>query len=259
MSSPRDLESLSNTETPRATGALPESWKLVRVNEHFDALIAALEYAESKGFLPDALRAEWENFACDENIPVSVATQPDVSQPQGVEKSAVGGETEPPQGGYSLDPAELKISTLYTRTGGGFAPLQDNGVRVLHVPTGIAVEVATERSQHRNRAIALERLAGLVEAQRNDAVEVEPTAFASLSASGKVTYFDGKPMLSTVQNPHFPTPLYTRAQPRLTREQRESIGYAALALESHADDKATTAIRVLSRMLVVESGKPGAR
>lgn len=48
--------------------AMPVGWKLVRVNGHFDALIAALERAESKGYLPDAVREEWENFACDENV-----------------------------------------------------------------------------------------------------------------------------------------------------------------------------------------------
>ncbi|MCA8376328.1 hypothetical protein LGM80_23485 [Burkholderia multivorans] len=53
--------------------AVPSGWKLVRVNEHFDALIAALERAESKGYLPDSVREEWENFACDENV---IAPQP---------------------------------------------------------------------------------------------------------------------------------------------------------------------------------------
>ncbi|HDR9048802.1 TPA: hypothetical protein QDA94_003034 [Burkholderia vietnamiensis] len=48
--------------------AIPAGWKLVRVNEHFDALIAALERAESKGYLPDSMREEWANFACDENV-----------------------------------------------------------------------------------------------------------------------------------------------------------------------------------------------
>ncbi|PRG77271.1 hypothetical protein C6T69_05585, partial [Burkholderia multivorans] len=51
--------------------AVPAGWKLVRVNEHFDALIAALERAESKGYLPDSMREEWENFAYDENVTAS--------------------------------------------------------------------------------------------------------------------------------------------------------------------------------------------
>lgn len=53
--------------------AVPAGWKLVRVNEHFDALITSLERAESKGYLPDSVREEWENFACDEN---GIAPQP---------------------------------------------------------------------------------------------------------------------------------------------------------------------------------------
>nr|WP_232356572.1 hypothetical protein [Burkholderia multivorans] len=51
--------------------AVPAGWKLVRVNEHFDALIAALERAESKGYLPETMREEWENFAYDENVTAS--------------------------------------------------------------------------------------------------------------------------------------------------------------------------------------------
>ncbi|MDN7609862.1 hypothetical protein QZM28_24495 [Burkholderia multivorans] len=51
--------------------AIPAGWKLVRVNEHFDALIAALERAESKGYLPETMREEWENFAYDENVTAS--------------------------------------------------------------------------------------------------------------------------------------------------------------------------------------------
>ncbi|MDN7951805.1 hypothetical protein QZM74_18960 [Burkholderia multivorans] len=58
----------SANETGAEAAAIPAGWKLVRVNEHFDALIAALERAESKGYLPDSMREEWENFACDENV-----------------------------------------------------------------------------------------------------------------------------------------------------------------------------------------------
>ncbi|MEK6298571.1 MAG: hypothetical protein V4793_45925 [Paraburkholderia tropica] len=53
--------------------ALPKGWKLVRVNQHFDALIEALEHAESKGYLPDALKEEWASFACDENVDARAA------------------------------------------------------------------------------------------------------------------------------------------------------------------------------------------
>ncbi|MFQ3458689.1 hypothetical protein PMN64_35975 [Bradyrhizobium sp. UFLA01-814] len=50
---------------------VPDGWKLVRVNEHFDDLIIALERAEAKGYLPDAIAESWRVFACDENIVAS--------------------------------------------------------------------------------------------------------------------------------------------------------------------------------------------
>ncbi|WP_430229622.1 hypothetical protein [Paraburkholderia tropica] len=58
---------------PDERAALPAGWKLVRVNQHFDALIEALEHAESKGYLPDALKEEWASFACDENVDARAA------------------------------------------------------------------------------------------------------------------------------------------------------------------------------------------
>lgn len=58
---------------PYERAALPKGWKLVRVNQHFDALIEALEHAESKGYLPDALKEEWASFACDENVDARAA------------------------------------------------------------------------------------------------------------------------------------------------------------------------------------------
>lgn len=65
---------------------LPEGWKLVRVNEHFDGLIAALERAESKGYLPDSLQEIWDNFACDENVGVQPA-RADEREPVGLAKA----------------------------------------------------------------------------------------------------------------------------------------------------------------------------
>ncbi|MBB3004433.1 Lar family restriction alleviation protein [Paraburkholderia tropica] len=66
MAESRTLFALKAQPDDRA--ALPAGWKLVRVNQHFDALIEALEHAESKGYLPDALKEEWASFACDENV-----------------------------------------------------------------------------------------------------------------------------------------------------------------------------------------------
>jgi protein subunit release factor A len=42
--------------------------------------------------------------------------------------------------------------------GGQHQNVTDSGVRLVHLPTGVRAESRTDRSQHRNRAIALERL-----------------------------------------------------------------------------------------------------
>jgi len=55
-------------------------------------------------------------------------------------------------------PQDLKIDCMFTQLGGGFAPILNNGIRVTHLPTGIVIEETGARSQHRNRAIAIERL-----------------------------------------------------------------------------------------------------
>ena len=44
-----------------------KSWRKISVaSEEFDALMAALDRAESKGYLPDAIAEEWEAFQWEE-------------------------------------------------------------------------------------------------------------------------------------------------------------------------------------------------
>lgn len=56
-----------------------------------------------------------------------------------------------------INPSELKIETLddpTTRKGGQHVGVPVLGVRVTHVPSGIAAECRFERSQYKNKIIA---------------------------------------------------------------------------------------------------------
>jgi len=62
----------------------------------------------------------------------------------------------------SLRSQDIKVEVLFTQLG-GFALVSNNGIRVIHLPTGLSVESISERSQHRNRQVALEKLTKLME------------------------------------------------------------------------------------------------
>ena len=54
---------------------------------------------------------------------------------------------------------DLKVELL-RRPPGGQHVGTESGVRVTHLPTGLIAECRTERSQHRNRSIAIEMILG---------------------------------------------------------------------------------------------------
>lgn len=58
-----------------------------------------------------------------------------------------------------IPPENLKIEALRSSPGGQHVGAE-TGVRVTHLPTGLIAECCTDRSQHRNRAIALDMIAG---------------------------------------------------------------------------------------------------
>ena len=63
--------------------------------------------------------------------------------------------------------AQCRVETFRSGgKGGQHQNTTDSGVRLVHLPTGVRTESRTDRSQHRNKAIALERLRGKLE-QRN--------------------------------------------------------------------------------------------
>ncbi len=73
-----------------------------------------------------------------------------------------------------IDPSDLKVDTYRSSGAGGqHVNKTESAIRITHVPSGIIVACQTDRSQHRNRAIAMEMLkARLYEAelQRREAV-----------------------------------------------------------------------------------------
>ena len=60
-----------------------------------------------------------------------------------------------------LNPADIHVEVLLQNMG-GFAPVQTHGVRVTHTPSGISVSVASERSQHKNKHLAWEKLRAIL-------------------------------------------------------------------------------------------------
>lgn len=61
-----------------------------------------------------------------------------------------------------IDPSDLRYTPYPERSVGGQHVGVSAGVSVEHVPTGIIVTVATERSQHRNKQIALDGILGAI-------------------------------------------------------------------------------------------------
>jgi protein subunit release factor A len=55
---------------------------------------------------------------------------------------------------------DLKIEVATRHHPGGQHVGTESGVRITHLPTGLVAEAKTERSQHRNRLIAMDMILG---------------------------------------------------------------------------------------------------
>ena len=66
----------------------------------------------------------------------------------------------------SIEISDSDITIEFFRAsgpGGQHRNTTDSGVRIRHLPTGIVVQATESRSQHRNREVAMERLAAALQ------------------------------------------------------------------------------------------------
>lgn len=75
----------------------------------------------------------------------------------------------------TIDPADLQFETLRAGgPGGQHQNTTDSAVRALHRPSGLVVTARDERSQHRNKALAIRRLQAMlqdIEAEKQEAAK----------------------------------------------------------------------------------------
>ncbi|NKC52143.1 peptide chain release factor H [Ochrobactrum cytisi] len=72
----------------------------------------------------------------------------------------------------AIRPGDVRFETLRAGgPGGQHQNTTDSAVRIVHIPTGIQLIARNERSQHRNKAMALERLGMVLKHMQDDQIE----------------------------------------------------------------------------------------
>lgn len=59
---------------------------------------------------------------------------------------------------YTFKPEDINVASWGSTRQGGWSLDDRKGIQVIHLPTGIVIQVESERCQHKNRAVAFDKL-----------------------------------------------------------------------------------------------------